>query len=144
MATEHRTGPAGVRSLSGVTHQRSPVSVAETVLRLSAAIRSAGSTPFFVIDHSGEAQRAGTELRDTKVLGFEDPVTAAPIMLASPLAALDLPLRLLVWKDDGGVVWVSYVDPAWLAKRHHLPEELAVPLQGVEQLIAQATAEETD
>jgi uncharacterized protein (DUF302 family) len=142
MATEQKTGPAGVRSMSGVVHQRSPVSVAETVLRLSTVIRSAGSTPFYVIDHSGEAQRSGTELRDTKVLGFQNPATAAPIMLASPLAALDLPLRVLVWKDDGGVVWVTYVDPAWLAKRHHLPEELAVPLGDMEQLIAQATAED--
>jgi uncharacterized protein (DUF302 family) len=141
MATEQKTGPAGVRSTSGVVHQRSPVSVAETVLRLSAAIRNAGSTPFFVVDHSGEAQRSGAELRDTKVLGFEDPAVATAIMLASPLAALDLPLRLLVWKDDDGVVWVTYYEPAWLAKRHRLPDELAVPLAAVEELIAQATAE---
>lgn len=139
MATEQKTGPAGVRSLSGVVHRRSPVSVAETVLRLSSVIRNAGSMPFFVVDHSGEAERAGAELRDTKLLGFADPATMAPIMLASPLAALDLPLRLLVWKDDDSVVWVSYTDPTWLTKRHHIPTELAAPLEAVGQLIADAT-----
>jgi uncharacterized protein (DUF302 family) len=73
VAAESKTAPTGVRSMSGVIHKRSPVSVAETVLRLTIAIRNAGSLPFFVVDHSGEAQRAGTELRDTKIVGFGDP-----------------------------------------------------------------------
>lgn len=141
MTPEPKARPAGVRQLSDVIHKRSPVSVAETVLRLTTAIRNAEGMPYFVVDHSGEAQRAGTELRDTKLLGFGDPAAVTPIMAASPLAALDLPLRLLVWMDDAGGVWISYVDPAWLAKRHRLPDELAASLGTIDQLTSQVTTD---
>ena len=128
--------------MSGVIHKRSPVSVAETVLRLTIAIRNAGSLPFFVVDHSGEAQRAGTELRDTKIVGFGDPVANAAIMTASPLAALDLPFRVLVWSDDDGIVWMTYLDPIWWAKRHRLSTELVEPLAGLDDLTTQTTQDE--
>jgi uncharacterized protein (DUF302 family) len=137
MTVEQKGGPAGVRAMSGVTHKRSPLSVAETVLRLTSAIQHAGSTPYFVVDHSGEAHRAGTELRDTKLVGFSDPRSLTPMLAASPLAALDLPLRLLVWMDDDGTVWMSYTDPTWLTKRHRIPTDLAAPLDAVDQLTSQ-------
>jgi uncharacterized protein (DUF302 family) len=139
MAVEQKTAPTGVRSMSGVIHKRSPFSVAETVLRLTAAIRNAGSTPFFVVDHSGEAHRAGTEMRDTKLVGFGDPVLNATIMAASPLAALDLPLRVLVWRDDDETVWMTYLDPTWWAKRHRLPAELVDPLTALDELTTQVS-----
>jgi uncharacterized protein (DUF302 family) len=137
MVVEPKIAPAGARPMSGLIHHRSPVSVAETVLRLTIAIRNAGSMPFFVVDHSGEAGRAGTELRDTKLLGFGDPAVHASIIAASPLAALDLPMRLIVWRDDDDMVWMTYLDPTWWAKRHRLPKELVDPLATVDQLITQ-------
>jgi uncharacterized protein (DUF302 family) len=85
---------------------------------------------FAVIDHSGEAERSGLELRDTKVVIFGSPVAGTPVMQAAPLAALDLPLRVLVWDDDGQTT-VSYTDPAELARRHHLSEALAGRLAGI-------------
>jgi uncharacterized protein (DUF302 family) len=109
----------------------SPWSVAETVERLEAAIRSRGIKLFAVIDHSGEAAAAGLELPDTKLLVFGSPQAGTPVMAARPLAALDLPLKLLVW-DDGGRTGVSYVAPDVLAARHGLTDDLARVLTGVE------------
>ncbi|TDD22205.1 DUF302 domain-containing protein [Kribbella turkmenica] len=140
MTTDQKSGPAGVRPTSGVVHKRSPVTVAETVLRLSAAIREAGGTVYFVVDHSGEAQRAGAELRDTKVLGFGNPAVDVATMTASPLAALDLPTKILVWSDDDGTVWMTYLKPAWLTKRHNLEPDQAEPLSAVDDLIARVAA----
>jgi uncharacterized protein (DUF302 family) len=132
--------PAGARPTSGVVHRRSPLSVAETVERLATAIRAAGATLFLVVDHSGEAQRVGMTLRDTKLLVVGNPVGGTPAMVASPLVALDLPLKVLVWMDDNGAVWMSYLDATWLAARHGLASELAAPLSAVDGLTAQVAA----
>ena len=130
--------PAGVPLTIGILHKRSPYTVSQTVLRLASAIRAAGELPVFVVDHSGEAGRVGNQLRDTKIVGFEDPAVASQIIEASPLAALDLPLRLLVWMDYDGSVWVSYHDATWLAERHGISEELTKQLAGIDELIAEA------
>src|SRR5919106_5654882 len=140
MGQQAGVGPVGARPTSGVVHKRSPLSVAETVDRLAAAIRAAGAKLFLVVDHSGEAQRVGMVLRDTKLVVFGNPVGGTPAMVASPLVALDLPLKVLVWMDDDGAVWMSYLDAAWLAARHGLATELAAPLSVVDRLTAQVAA----
>lgn len=126
--------PAGTAQTAGIIHKPSPHPVADTVIRLTEAIRAAGARLFAVIDHSGEAARSGLSLRDTKLLIFGSPVAGTPAMAASPLAAIDLPLKILVWADDGGAIWMSYLDPAWLAARHGLSPQLAAPLSAVERL----------
>jgi uncharacterized protein (DUF302 family) len=130
-------GPAGARPTSGVVHKQSPLPVAETVERLATAIRAAGAKLFLVVDHGGEAQQVGMVLRDTKLLVFGNPVGGTPAMVASPLAALDLPLKVLVWMDDDGAVWMSYLDAGWLAARHGLATELAAPLSATDRLTDQ-------
>ncbi|TCC54961.1 DUF302 domain-containing protein [Kribbella pittospori] len=140
MAAETKDRPAGVRATAGVVHKRSPVSVAETVLTLSAAIRAAGAIVLFVVDHSGEAERVGSKLRDTKLLGFGNPSEGTPIMEASPVAALDLPLKILVWADDDDAVWMSCADPDWLAERHGLDDEFAAALSTPVQVITQVAS----
>jgi uncharacterized protein (DUF302 family) len=89
---------------------------------------------FDVIDHSGEAAANGLELRDTKVVIFGSPAAGTPVMEAAPLAALDLPLKVLVW-DDGGATKVSYTAPAALAERYGLSDDLAARLAGIEALV---------
>jgi uncharacterized protein (DUF302 family) len=131
--------PVGV-NVEGSVHKRSPLSVAETVDRLSAAIRAAGATIFVIIDHSGEAERVGLSLRDTKLVIFGNPVGGTPAMVSSPFAAIDLPLRVLVWQDDEGTVWMSYLTANWLAHRHGIPMELASPLAAVDRLTDQFAA----
>lgn len=111
----------------------SPRSVEETVARLTAMIGQAGMKVFDVIDHSGEAEAVGLELRDTKLVVFGNPQAGTPVMQAAPLAALDLPLKVLVWAD-GEQTNVSYTAPSALAARHGLSDELAVRLTGIDRL----------
>jgi uncharacterized protein (DUF302 family) len=105
-------------------------SVGEVVSRLTDLIAARAMKLFAVVDHSGEARRAGLELRDTIVVLFGSPAAGTPVMAASPLAALDLPLKVLVWDDDGHTK-VSYTDPAVLATRYDLGPELAGRLAGI-------------
>jgi len=134
VALEETEPPLGARKTIGIVHRRSPVPVATTVERLIEAIHAAGAKLFVVIDHSGEAQAAGLSLRDTKVVVFGSPVAGTAVMEASPLAALDLPLKVLVWEDDSQTVWMSYLSAQWLAERHGIPADLAKPLSAVDAL----------
>jgi uncharacterized protein (DUF302 family) len=116
-----------------VLTKASPWSVTDTVERLREAVEMKGMKVFALIDHSGEARAAGLELRDTKLLIFGSPQAGTPVMVAEPLAALELPLKLLVWAD-GEQTRVSYTAPAALAARYELSEELAGRLAGIELL----------
>jgi len=88
---------------------------------------------FAVIDHSGEAARVGMRLRETKVVIFGSPQAGTPVMQAYALAALDLPLRVLIWDDDGHSR-VSYTAPDALAARYGIPATLAANLAGIDGL----------
>ena len=118
---------------SGVTTKESPLSVEDTVARLLALVTSKGMKVFAVIDHSGAAAGAGLMLRDTKVVIFGSPQAGTPVMQAAPLAALDLPLKVLVWAD-GSQTKVSYTAPTDLADRYALRPELAERLAGIDAL----------
>jgi uncharacterized protein (DUF302 family) len=111
----------------------SPWSVEESVQRLSDELKARGVKLFAVIDHSGEAEANGLELRDTKVVIFGSPVAGTPVMQAAPLAALDLPLKVLVWQD-GQQTKLSYAPPAELAARYGLSDELAGRLAAINVL----------
>jgi uncharacterized protein (DUF302 family) len=114
-----------------VVTKLSPWSVEDSVDRLSAIVAARGLKLFAVVDHSGEARAAGLELRDTKLVIFGSPAAGTPVMQAAPLAALDLPLKVLVWAD-GDQTKVSYTSPAALGARHGLSDELAARLAGIE------------
>lgn len=116
-----------------ITTKHSPWPVAETARRLGGFITDAGMTIFATIDQAAAAQEAGLELRDTMLIVFGSPAAGTPVMDAEPLAALDLPLKLLVW-DDNGRTQVSYLSPASLACRYGLPEALAAPLARIDGL----------
>jgi uncharacterized protein (DUF302 family) len=126
-------GPADGTSVrdGGVTTKVSPSSVGETVARLSALVAEKGMKVFAVIDHSGEASNVGLDLRDTKVVLFGSPRAGTPVMVAEPLAALDLPLKVLIWLD-GDQTKVSYTAPSALAARYGLADELAARLAGID------------
>jgi uncharacterized protein (DUF302 family) len=111
----------------------SPSSVEDTVARLSDVLAAKGVTLFAVIDHSGEAEKAGLELRDTKVVIFGAPEAGTPVMQAIPVAALDLPLKVLVW-DDEGQTKLTYTAPAALAARYGFSDELAARLAAIDPL----------
>ena len=122
----------------GIVSKMSAYSFEETIQRLTGAIQSKGLTLFTVIDHSGAAQAVGLEMQEAKTLIFGSPKAGTPLMIASPLLALDLPLKALVWRDAEGHVTVSYTSPAWLAQRFGLTPELAANIAGMEPLIVSA------
>ena len=113
-------------------------SVDHTVQKLEAILNAKGVKLFTLIDHSGEAEKAGMYMRPTKLLIFGNPQAGTPLMIASPLIALDLPLKILVWEDAGGVVWVSYNAPAYLQERYGLQADLVRNIAAVEDLARKA------
>lgn len=114
----------GAATENGIVSVRSKHSVEETVQRIEAALEAKGVTLFALIDHSGEAERAGLRMLPAKLLIFGNPRVGTAWMVARPSMAIDLPLKMLVSEDGEGRVWISYDDPAFLQARHHLPEEL--------------------
>jgi len=108
-------------------------SVGDTVARLTELIAAKGMRLFAVIDQAAEARKVGLQLRDTIMVIFGSPVAGTPVMVAAPLAALDLPLKVLVWAD-GQETKVSYDAPAAIARRRGLSPELAANLAGINAL----------
>ena len=126
------------KKVQGLVTKPSKYSVAETLERLENAIRSKGLTIFARIDHSGEAERIGLRMQDAKLLIFGSPKAGTPLMIASPLLALDLPLKALVWKDTEERVLVSYNSVPYLTDRYNLPVELTKNISGIDALIESA------
>ena len=122
----------------GIVDKPSSHSVEETVEKLKGILQSKGATLFAVVDHSGEAEKAGMKMRPTKLLIFGSPKAGTPLMLAAPSVAIDLPLKILIWEDGGGKVWVSYNSPAYLQERHGLSNELLQNIAIAETLAAKA------
>jgi uncharacterized protein (DUF302 family)/uncharacterized membrane protein YidH (DUF202 family) len=113
-------------------------SVDQTVEKLEEMLKAKGVKLFALVDHSGEAERAGMKMRPTKLLILGNPKGGTPLMIAAPSIAIDLPLKILVWEDGAGRVWISYNSPAYLQARHHLPQELVSNIAVAEALAAKA------
>jgi uncharacterized protein (DUF302 family) len=122
----------------GMVERPSNHSVEQTVDRLKNILQSKGVTLFALIDHSGEAEKAGMKMPPTKLLIFGNPKGGTPLMLAAPSSAIDLPLKLLVSEDGQGKAWISYNSPQYLQNRHDLPQELLANIAVVETLAAKA------
>jgi len=116
-----------------ITTKVSPRSVTETVSRLTGIVSAKGLKVFAVIDHSAEASQVGLQLRETTLVVFGNPPAGTPVMVAAPLAALDLPLKVLVWMDNGQTK-VSYYGPAALAARYGLSADLAAKLAAIDAI----------
>ena len=95
-------------------------SVPETIDRLETIVASKGMQIFARIDHAGLATRAGLTLRPTELLIFGNPTAGTPLMQDRQIAGIDLPVKVLAWEDADAKVWLTYNDPAWLARRHNL------------------------
>ena len=120
---------------NGMVHLSSRYPVAETVERLESLLKAQGIKIFCVIDHSGEAERAGMKMRPTQVVIFGNPKGGTPLMLAAPTAAIDLPLKALIWEDGDGKAWLSYSTPEYLKQRHNIPDELLKNIAGIGTLL---------
>jgi uncharacterized protein (DUF302 family) len=124
-------------SVDGIVSRPSPFSVEETLERLQKAIHSRNLNLFAQIDHSEEARRVGLKMQEAHVLIFGSPKAGTPLMIASPLLALDLPLKVLIWQSEDDRVWVSTTSVAYLKDRYALPQELIGNISGVDTLIEQ-------
>jgi uncharacterized protein (DUF302 family) len=116
----------------------SPHTVEQTVTRLQSILTQRGVKVFALIDHSGEAEKAGLKMPPTKVLIFGNPKAGTPLMIAAPTLAIDLPLKVLVAEDENGKVWASYNNPEYLQQRHGVPENLMQNISVVGALVAKA------
>ena len=123
---------------NGIIHIPSNHSVDQTVEKLRGILQAKGVTLFALIDHSGEAEKAGMRMRPTRLLIFGSPKAGTPVMLAAPSIAIDLPLKILIWEDSQGKVWVSYNSPAYLQERHGVPQDLLQNLAVVDTLAIKA------
>lgn len=122
----------------GVINIASNHSVDQTVEKLTGVLQAKGVNLFALVDHSGEAEKVGMKMPPTKLLIFGSPKGGTPVMLAAPGIAIDLPLKILIWEDSQGKVWVSYNSPAYLQERHGVPQELLQNIAVVETLAAKA------
>ncbi len=118
----------------GIIDKPSNHSVEQTVEKLQNILQSKGVTLFALVDHSGQAEKVGMKMPPTKLLIFGSPKAGTPLMLAAPSIAIDLPLKILVWEDREGKVWISYNSPEYLKKRHGLSQELLQNIAIVETL----------
>ncbi len=125
-------------SVNGIIDVESHHTVEATVERLRGILATKAVTLFALVDHSGEAAKVGLTMRPTKLLIFGSPKAGTPVMLAAPSIAIDLPLKILVWEDADGKVWVSYNAPEYLRERHNVPAELMPSLAVVEALASKA------
>ena len=127
--------PDSTKSSDGVITRPSTKSVAETIDGLRRLMADRDFTVFNVIDHRGVAERAGVQMPDSKLVMFGKPAVGAATMLAAPTAALDIPLKVLVWEDGNGAVSVSYNSPGFLAARHHIEGAQRAPFDAVESIV---------
>jgi uncharacterized protein (DUF302 family) len=123
---------------NGLVHIPSPRSVRGTLKKLQTTIAARGLKVFALVDHRGEAEKAGMKMRPTQLLIFGSPKAGTPLMNAAPTLAIDLPLKALVWEDAEGKVWASYNSPDYLQQRHGIPADLAKNIAGVGALVEKA------
>ena len=126
----------------GVVTKVAAGTVAEVTARFSGILDAKGVRVFAVIDQAAEARAVGLGLRDTILVVFGNPAAGTPVMAAAPLAALDLPLKVLIW-DDAGTTRIAYYSPESIAERHHLTTETAAGLAAI-HLLTDALATPTD
>lgn len=130
-ADTNGSGPHHDRRDGVIVIKSSPWSMADTVARLSAVVAARGLKVFAVIDHSDEARRVGLALRDTKVFIVGSPTVTTPVIDAAPLAALDVPLRVVVWEDQHQTK-VAYPSPTEVARRYGLDADQAAALEAID------------
>lgn len=125
-----------------LTVKGSKYSVKETVDRLAAALKDKGITPVARVDHAAAAKDVGLELKPTEVLLFGNPRLGTPLMQANRLVAIDLPMKVLVWEDNAGKVWLGYTPPETLKMRYKIEgrDDVLKTMAGALEAFASAAA----
>lgn len=128
---------AGCASVQGdgLVTVPSAYDVPATVSRLEAALEQKGMRVFNTIDHGAGASSVGQSLRPTVLVVFGNPKVGSELMRCAQRAGIDLPMKALVYEDDGGKTFLAYNSPAWMNARHGLADCEAV-LGSVERALA--------
>lgn len=129
-------GPAGVPASNGLVHVPTALSVNIALARLESIVAKRGLRVFARIDFNGDAENAGLKMQEAKMLVFGNPKAGTPVMVAAPTTAIDLPLKVLVWRDAKGDVWFTFNDPEYVAERHGIPLGLVGNISGVAGIVA--------
>jgi uncharacterized protein (DUF302 family) len=114
----------------GLITKPSKYSVKETVTRFGAAVKekeAAGFMVFTEIDHAAAAGKFGLDMRPRTVIVFGNPKLGTPAMVKTPLLAIDVPPKALVWEDDQGKVWLSYNSADYLYNTIYARHGVAAP-----------------
>jgi uncharacterized protein (DUF302 family) len=122
---------------NGMLHTPSPHTFTESLHRLEAAIAQRSIPILAKIDHAEAAAKIGLSLNPATVVIFGNAKAGTPIMQAAPTAALDLPLKALVWQDAQGQVWISINTPEFLQSRHAIPDKMIPNIAGIITIVAE-------
>jgi uncharacterized protein (DUF302 family) len=114
---------ANVQASDAYVQIKSTYSVAETLDRLESILKQKGITIFARVDHAAGAEKAGLGMNDTQLLIFGNPSMGTPLMNEQILMGLDLPMKMLAWKDDSGQTWLAYTRAEALQQRHQLKNQ---------------------
>jgi len=115
-------------SPEGVIIRRSPYPVRETIDRMQEFLQEHGATIYAWIDQQAEINKTGQNLLPLEFLLFGNPKAGGPVMIESPVAALDLPLKIIAWEDKDQKVWIAYNDAGYIKHRFGLPDTISAPL----------------
>jgi len=126
----------------GLINRLSTYDVKVTADRLEETLKEKGMNVFARINHAAGARTIDEELRPTELIIFGNPALGTPLMQSSQSAAIDLPMKLLVWLDDSGKVWITYNDPKYLVERHGIEgcDELISKIEDGLSGVAEASA----
>jgi uncharacterized protein (DUF302 family) len=111
----------------GVIVYPSKYGVSETIDRLQSFLQQHGVTIYARIDQQEEVKNTGQNILPLEFLMFGNPKAGGPVMAENPLAAIDLPLKVIAWEDGQQKVWVAYNDAAYIKERFSLPDEITGP-----------------
>ncbi len=114
----------------------------ETVDRLTAVLKGKGITPVARVDHAAASKGSGLDLKPTEVLLFGNPKLGTPLTQTNRHVAIDLPMRVLIWEDDGGKVWIGYTPTETLKMRYKIEcrDDMLKTMAGALEAFASAAA----
>lgn len=113
---------AGLSHAGGIINKTSTHSVKETLDKLETIVTAKGFKVVARVNHAKAAEMSGQSLNPTEVLIFGNPKVGTALMKSNQAIGLDLPVKVLVWENDEGVVTISYNDPAWMVSRHGITD----------------------
>ncbi|HEX9513478.1 MAG TPA: DUF302 domain-containing protein [Puia sp.] len=112
----------------GIVIRSSQYTVKETIDRLVVFLQQHGATVYARINQQSELNGAGLKISPLELILFGNPKAGGLVMIENPMAALDLPLKIIAWEDEINKVWLAYTDVAYIEERYSLPHTLMGPL----------------